>query len=74
MGNFLCGVETVKRFVNAHLHCIVSLEKFLRMPMRRVIFQVMHFTSVWLFTEMSYILKTDDQGLEFRLWFRFRFG
>jgi len=24
MGNFLCGVEMVKPYVNAHLHCIVS--------------------------------------------------
>jgi len=24
MGNFLCGVEIVKHYVNAHLHCIVS--------------------------------------------------
>jgi len=24
MGHFLCGVETVKRFVNEHLHCNVS--------------------------------------------------
>jgi len=24
MGHFLCGVERVKRFVNVHLHCIVS--------------------------------------------------
>jgi len=23
MGNFLCGVETRKRFVNVHLHCNV---------------------------------------------------
>jgi len=23
MGNFLCGVERVKRFVEVHLHCIV---------------------------------------------------
>jgi len=23
MGNFLCDVERVKRFVKAHLHCIV---------------------------------------------------
>jgi len=43
MGNFLCGVEVVKRFVNVNLHCNVSnlkkirkistfplLEKFLR--------------------------------------------
>jgi len=46
MGHFLCGVETVKRFVNIRLHCNVSnlkkiskmstfhpLEKFLRKPM-----------------------------------------
>jgi len=47
MGHFLSGVETVKRFVNIHLHCNVSnpknisnmmtlpppLEKFLRTPM-----------------------------------------
>jgi len=46
MGNFLCGVETAKRFVNIRLHCSVSnlrkiskmstfhpLEKFLRTPM-----------------------------------------
>ena len=45
-GHCLCGVETVKRFVNIRLHCNVSnlkkiskmstlhpLEKFLRMPM-----------------------------------------
>jgi len=50
MGNFLCGVEMVKRFVNVHLHCIVGnvkkinemstlppLEKFLRTPMRHMI-------------------------------------
>jgi len=24
IGHFLCGVETVKRFVNVHLHCNVS--------------------------------------------------
>jgi len=24
MRHFLCGVERVKRFVNVHLHCIVS--------------------------------------------------
>jgi len=24
IGNFLCGVERVKPYVNAHLHCIVS--------------------------------------------------
>jgi len=24
MGNFLCGVETGKSFVNVHLHCNVS--------------------------------------------------
>jgi len=24
MGHFLCGVEMVKPYVNAHLHCIVS--------------------------------------------------
>jgi len=24
MGRFLCGVERVKRFVNVHLHCIIS--------------------------------------------------
>jgi len=23
MGNFLCGVDKVKRFVKVHLHCIV---------------------------------------------------
>jgi len=46
MGHF-CGVERVKRFVNVHLHCIVSnlkriskmstppLEKFLRTPVCR---------------------------------------
>ena len=47
MRHFLCGVETVKRFVNVHLHCNVSnlkiisnmmtlplpLEKFLWTPM-----------------------------------------
>jgi len=47
MGHFLCGVETVKRFVNVHLQCNVSnlknisnmmtlpppLEKFLLTPM-----------------------------------------
>jgi len=46
MGHFLRGVETVKRFVNIHLHCNVSnlkqiskmstfhpLEKFLLKPM-----------------------------------------
>jgi len=45
MGQFLCGVETVKRFVNIRLHCNVSnlkkmskmstfhpLEKFLLTP------------------------------------------
>jgi len=45
MGHFLCGVERLKRFVNVHLHCIVSnlkriskistlssVEKFLRTP------------------------------------------
>jgi len=24
MGHFLCSVERIKRFVNVHLHCIVS--------------------------------------------------
>jgi len=24
MGHFLCGVERVKRYVNVHLHCMVS--------------------------------------------------
>jgi len=46
MGRYLWGVETVKRFVNVHFHCIVSnlkrtsklsmlppLEKFLRTSM-----------------------------------------
>jgi len=47
VGNFLCGVETGKRFVNVHLHCNVSNlriiskmstlpsppKKFLRTPM-----------------------------------------
>jgi len=47
MGRFLCDVERVKRFVNVHLHCIISnlkiinkmstlptpLEIFLRTPM-----------------------------------------
>jgi len=28
MGNFLCGAERVKRYVNAHLHCIVSSLKW----------------------------------------------
>jgi len=50
MGDFLCGLEWVKRFVNVHLHCIVSnlntmsemstlspLEKFLRMPVPRTL-------------------------------------
>ena len=46
MGHFLCGVETVKRFVNIRLHCNVSnlkkiskmstlhplLKKFIRTP------------------------------------------
>jgi len=27
MGNFLCGVERVKRFVKADLHCIVRNRK-----------------------------------------------
>jgi len=53
MGHFLCGVETVKRSVNVHLHCNVSnlkntnnmmtlppsLEKFLRTPMAIFTFQ-----------------------------------
>jgi len=46
MRHYLCGVERVKRFVNVHLHCIVSnlqkigkmwklppVENFLRTPM-----------------------------------------
>jgi len=46
MGRFLCDVERVKRFMNVHLHCIISnlkiirkmstltpLEKCLRTPM-----------------------------------------
>jgi len=46
MGNFLCGIERVRRFVNVHLHGIgsnlkkdkqnvdvASLEEFLRTPM-----------------------------------------
>jgi len=28
MGHFRCGVEMVKRYVNAHLHCIVSSLKW----------------------------------------------
>jgi len=24
MGHFLCGAESVKQYVNVHLHCIVS--------------------------------------------------
>jgi len=28
MGYFLCGVERVKGYVNAHLHCIVSSLKW----------------------------------------------
>jgi len=28
MGNFLCGLEMVKPYVNAHLHCIVSSLKW----------------------------------------------
>jgi len=28
MGHFLCGVERVKRYVNTHLHCIVSSLKW----------------------------------------------
>jgi len=24
MGHFVCGVESIKRFLNVHLHCIVS--------------------------------------------------
>jgi len=24
MGHFLCSVERIKRFVNVHLHCIIS--------------------------------------------------
>jgi len=53
VGHFLCGVETVKRFVNVHLHCNVSnlknisnimtlppsLEKFLLTPMAICTFQ-----------------------------------
>jgi len=32
VGNFLCGVETVKRFVNVRLHCNVSnLKKISKM-------------------------------------------
>jgi len=27
MGNFRCGVEGVKRFMNVRLHCIVSNQK-----------------------------------------------
>ena len=30
MGRFLCGVETVKGFVNEHSHCIVSIPKVKR--------------------------------------------
>jgi len=52
MGKFLCGVETVKNFVNAHFHCNVSisnlkqiskmsrlspLETFLQTPMDTLI-------------------------------------
>jgi len=28
MGNFLCCVARVKRYVNAHLHCIISSLKW----------------------------------------------
>jgi len=30
MGHFLCGKEMVKRFVNVHLHCIVSNLEIIR--------------------------------------------
>jgi len=46
-GHFLCGVESVKRFVSVHVHCIVinlkrnckmstlpPLEKFLQTPVQ----------------------------------------
>jgi len=52
MAHFLCGVERAKRFVNIHLHCIVTrqqpekdeqkrrlcarLEKFLRTPVLQI--------------------------------------
>jgi len=30
MGRFLCDVERVKRFMNVHLHCIISNLKIIR--------------------------------------------
>jgi len=59
MGHFLCSVETVKRFVNVHLHCNVNnlknvsnmmmlpspLEKFLRTSM--AIFTLSASFEVW---------------------------
>ena len=37
MGHFLCGVETVKRFVNIHFHRNVSILKCWRCPTPRKI-------------------------------------
>jgi len=63
MVHLLCGVETVKRFVNVHLHCNVSNLKNIR-SMMALSPPLEKFLRTWLFSPFQHVLRYRQARLQ----------
>ena len=57
-GHFLCGVERIKRFVNVHVHCVVSnLKRISKMstlhPLEKILLKPMFVRECSLYDEAT---------------------